>query len=94
MHVLASLPNRLMVEIDRTGNGLVDHLLTTPIQVLEGEAVLPLGPGLGIELNPDALERFSVADRIPDGNYSDMVFGKQYFTPAAPYDEGCVRHVK
>jgi L-alanine-DL-glutamate epimerase-like enolase superfamily enzyme len=97
MHVIASLENGITVEIDRTGNALIDELLVTPLQVREGEVALPRSPGLGIELNPTALERFRMQKGVPvpDGNYSDMVFGCDYFTPAGPYDprETEVRHL-
>jgi len=87
MHVVASLPTGLMVEMDRTGNGLVDHLLKDPLTVSDGELHLPLGPGLGIELDPAAVKRFTLEDaKIPDGNYSDMVFGRNFYSPAAEYE--------
>jgi hypothetical protein len=43
---------------------------------------------VGIELNRAALERFRLPKGValPDGNYSDMVFGCDYLTPAGPYD--------
>lgn len=98
MHVIASLANGITVEIDRTGNALIDDLLATPLQIQDGEVALPPGPGLGIELNPTALERFRMPKGVPvpDGNYSDMVFGRGYFTPAGPYDAGEaeVRHAE
>jgi L-alanine-DL-glutamate epimerase-like enolase superfamily enzyme len=90
MHVIASLENGITVEIDRTGNALIDELLVAPLRVRDGEVALPHGPGLGIELNPTALERFRMPKGVPvpDGNYSDMVFGHDFFTPAGPYDLG------
>jgi L-alanine-DL-glutamate epimerase-like enolase superfamily enzyme len=88
MHVIASIENGITVEIDRTGNALIDELLETPLRVVDGEVAVPQGPGLGIEINEAALERFRLPKgaAIPDGNYSDMVFGPDYFTPAGPYD--------
>jgi len=87
MHVVASLPTGLMVEVDRTRNGLVDHLLREPLRVSNGELHLPAGPGLGIELDPAAVKRFALEDaKIPAGNYSDMVFGRGFYNPAEPYE--------
>jgi L-alanine-DL-glutamate epimerase-like enolase superfamily enzyme len=87
MHVVASLPSGLMVEVDRTGNGLVDQLLTEPLRVENGEIALPQKPGLGIELDPEAIERFAVpGGDFPAGNYSDLVFGQRFYTPAADYE--------
>jgi L-alanine-DL-glutamate epimerase-like enolase superfamily enzyme len=87
MHVVASLPSGLMVEVDRTGNSLVDQLLTEPLRVENGEIALPQKPGLGIELDPEAIERFAVpGGDFPAGNYSDLVFGQRFYTPAADYE--------
>jgi L-alanine-DL-glutamate epimerase-like enolase superfamily enzyme len=87
MHVIAALANGITVEIDQTGNGLVNHLLTEPLRVADGEIALPHKPGLGVELDEEAVAQFTVSDdAIPDGNYSDMVFGKAYLTSAPPYD--------
>jgi D-galactarolactone cycloisomerase len=86
VHVIASLPTGLTVEIDRTGNGLVDDLLTEPLRVFDGEIAVPQKPGLGIELNPAAVQWFSLPDAsVPDGNYSDLVFGKKFYTRAEAY---------
>ncbi|MCX6621291.1 MAG: mandelate racemase/muconate lactonizing enzyme family protein [Acidobacteria bacterium] len=87
-HLVASLPNGLTVEIDRTGNPLVDELLSQPLQLENGELVLPQGPGLGIELSEDALRRYSLprGEAIPPGNYSDMVFGRGFYKPAPAYE--------
>jgi L-alanine-DL-glutamate epimerase-like enolase superfamily enzyme len=88
MHLIASLANGLMVEFDQTGNGLIDQLLSERLQLVEGEVVLPGGPGLGIELDEDALERFTVPKglAVMPGNYSDMVFGRDHYQPVGPYD--------
>jgi L-alanine-DL-glutamate epimerase-like enolase superfamily enzyme len=87
-HLVASLPNGLTVEIDRTGNALVDELLSQPLQLIDGELVLPQGPGLGIELSEEALCRYCLprGEAIPPGNYSDMVFGRGFYTPAPAYE--------
>jgi hypothetical protein len=57
--------------------------------VREGQLQLSRAPGLGIELDRKVVERLRMADpmHIPDGAYSDMAFGAQYFTEAAPYEE-------
>jgi L-alanine-DL-glutamate epimerase-like enolase superfamily enzyme len=87
MHVIASLPTGLTVEIDRTSNGLVDELLAEPLRVVDGEVAVPQRPGLGIELNPESIEWFTLPDgTLPDGNYSDMIFGSRFYAPAGAYD--------
>jgi hypothetical protein len=44
---------------------------------------------LGVELNAAVIERYRMRDpaAIPDGHYSDMVFGKASYRPAGPYRE-------
>ncbi len=76
MHVVAATPHAITAEVDRTGNPFIDDLLTEPLRVEQGRVPLPDGPGLGIELNEDTVERYRLpADApVPAGNYSDMVF--------------------
>ena len=88
MHLVASLPNSITVEVDQTGNPLIDELLVDKLQVNDGEIAMPQGPGLGIELNEDVVERYTLppGTPLPDGNYADMVFGRAYYGPAGPYE--------
>jgi hypothetical protein len=78
-----------MVEVDQTGNELISDLLLEPLRLIDGEVLAPEGPGLGIELNPDALARYAVPKGSPvaEGNYSDMAFGRAYYSPASSYGE-------
>jgi L-alanine-DL-glutamate epimerase-like enolase superfamily enzyme len=87
MHLIASLPNGITVEVDRTGNPFIDELLVEPLVVREGEIALPTGPGLGIELNEDVVDTYSLppGEPIPDGNYADMVFGRGQYVSLPPY---------
>lgn len=88
-HVVAAMPNGLTVEIDRTGNALVDELLVESLQVTNGELQLSGAPGLGITLNDAVIDRYRIdaSQGIEDGLYSDMAFGRSYFTPAPAYPE-------
>lgn len=88
-HVVASQPHALTVEIDQTGNPFIEELLVEPLQVVEGRLRLSDRPGLGIELNSSVVEHLRLPDprAIPDGHYSDMVFGKASYQPAGPYQE-------
>ena len=76
MHLVAATPGALTVEMDRTGNALMDDLLAKPPEVTDGTIAVPQGPGLGIELNEEAVARYAIPQGIPalPGNYSDMVF--------------------
>jgi L-alanine-DL-glutamate epimerase-like enolase superfamily enzyme len=88
MHLVASLPNGITVEMDRTGNPFIDELLTEPLVVRDGEIPLPTGPGLGIELDEDLLDAYTLPPDapIPDGNYADMVFGREHYVAIPPYE--------
>ena len=61
LHFAASCPNVLMVEWDQTEHGLRTELLNEPFDY-DGRGMMrvPEGPGLGVTLNRDALERYRV----------------------------------
>lgn len=85
-HVVASVPNGITVEVDRTGNPFITDLITEPLSVTHGRLRLPAGPGLGIRLDDAAIARYRLAPgAIPDGNYSDMVFGVPSAVTAPDY---------
>ena len=85
-HVVAALPHGLTVEIDQTGNPSIDEL-TGGLAIKDGYLELGDAPGLGITLNKDALAKLTMprGQTMPDGNYSDLVFGPQYYSVAPPY---------
>ena len=88
MHLVASLPNGITVEVDRTGNPFIDELLAEPLIVRDGEMSLPTGPGLGIQLDEDLLGAYALAPGapIPAGNYADMVFGRGHYAAISSYE--------
>ncbi|CAN5849465.1 D-galactarolactone cycloisomerase [soil metagenome] len=59
LHVLATLPGQVLLEFDQSPNPIREGLLTTPITVgSDGAVEVPTGPGLGIEVDENQLERF------------------------------------
>jgi L-alanine-DL-glutamate epimerase-like enolase superfamily enzyme len=59
LHFAASIPNALALEFDQNPNGLRDELLKEPFAIdRDGMMRLPQQPGLGIELDPAAVERY------------------------------------
>lgn len=86
-HVAAALPNSLTVEVDQTGNPFIEDLLAEPLQIKDGLLSLSDEPGLGIRLNWETVKRLAMrADQtMPDGNYSDLVFGSEYWSVPPPY---------
>jgi L-alanine-DL-glutamate epimerase-like enolase superfamily enzyme len=79
--VVAANSNGLTVEVDQTANPFIDELLVEPLSINAGELALSRAPGLGIELNQSVVDRYRLRDplAIPDGCYSDMVFGRQFW---------------
>lgn len=61
LHFVGSIPNGLMLEMDRTGNPFVTDLLAEPLEIdAEGYVAIPSGPGLGIALNDETVRRYRV----------------------------------
>ena len=86
-HVVAALPNGVTVEVDQTGNPMIDKLLTEPLRVTDGLLRLSDEPGLGITPDFAVMNRLTLPPEqgVPDGNYSDLVFGSQYYSEPPPY---------
>jgi L-alanine-DL-glutamate epimerase-like enolase superfamily enzyme len=61
LHFAAAIPNGLLLEWDQNPNALRDDLLKEPLRLEpDGTVKLPERPGLGIELDHAAVERFRV----------------------------------
>ena len=88
-HVVAAMPNGVTVEVDQMNNPFVNDLLVKPLQIESGELQLSHAPGLGVELDLEVVDKFRLGDplAIPDGVYSDMMFGKSYFPEPIGYKE-------
>ena len=48
-----------MLEFDRTEHPIRQAILTRPIEHIRGIVAVPDGPGLGIEVNREALARYA-----------------------------------
>ncbi|MDH7500730.1 MAG: mandelate racemase/muconate lactonizing enzyme family protein, partial [candidate division NC10 bacterium] len=65
MHLIASIPNGYLLEMDRNPNPLREELIPEPIRIDSGSRVrMPSGPGLGIEINEEVIQKYRV-----DGKY-------------------------
>ena len=85
--VVAAVPTGLAVEVDTSGNALVDHLVRQPIRVDDGRSSLPDGPGLGFELNDELVDELALpSGTLPHGHYSDVVVGREYVFEPPPYE--------
>jgi D-galactarolactone cycloisomerase len=54
------VPEPLWIELDRADNGLREQLLTEPFVPKDGRLAVPEGPGLGVEVDEDAVRRLRV----------------------------------
>ncbi|MGH7817319.1 MAG: mandelate racemase/muconate lactonizing enzyme family protein [Candidatus Binatia bacterium] len=59
VHLSAALRDSIVMEFDYTYNPLREELLREPFKVENGCLIPPDKPGLGIELNQEALQRFA-----------------------------------
>jgi D-galactarolactone cycloisomerase len=59
LHLAAALKESTVMELDYTYNPLCAELLIEPLKFEHGFMVPPDNPGLGVELNPEALEKFA-----------------------------------
>lgn len=57
-HLVAAIPNRVMLEIQQINSPLLTDLVDHPLPVNQGFVDLSERPGLGIELNEEALRRY------------------------------------
>jgi D-galactarolactone cycloisomerase len=55
-----NLPAPRLIEYDVGENPLRDELLTKPLRPVNGRLAVPEAPGLGIELDPDAIKRYRI----------------------------------
>jgi D-galactarolactone cycloisomerase len=56
-----NIPKPVLLEYDLGANPLRTELLRQPILARDGFVAVPQGPGLGIEIDEDALARYAVS---------------------------------
>ena len=59
VHLSAAIQECIVMELDYTYNPLREELLKTPVAFEKGFLIPPDKPGLGVELDPAALQRFA-----------------------------------
>ena len=59
VHLAAALRDCIVMELDYTYNPLREELLREPFKVTHGFLIPPERPGLGVELNEEALRKFA-----------------------------------
>ena len=61
LHFAAFLPGETFLEFNTSQDALSRELVTRPFTLVDGAVPVPTAPGLGVELNMEALERLRVA---------------------------------
>ncbi len=74
LHLGMSIPNSFMQEIFVSFFDRYQEVLTSPIDVTDGFATVPSGPGWGADIDLDVLEKFPPADfiQVEDEPYVDF----------------------
>jgi len=60
LHFLASIPNAFIMEYCVEPGEISRSLVKNPIRIVDGYATVPEEPGLGVEPNPDVIEKYLV----------------------------------
>ena len=60
LHLIAAIPNSAFLEFSVTESSLRRELLLEPFKVVQGRVTVPTKPGLGIEINPEAVKKYAV----------------------------------
>ena len=61
LHLCAATPNLRTYEYNRLPNALRENILKNPPVFSDGQLTVPIGDGLGIELDDDTVDRFTIA---------------------------------
>jgi D-galactarolactone cycloisomerase len=60
LQLIATLPGEPWLEFDRSPNPLREELAVESFAPDDGLVAVPNGPGLGVELDEDAIERYRI----------------------------------
>jgi L-rhamnonate dehydratase len=60
LHLIAAIPNSAFLEFSVTDSTLRRELLVEPFQVVRGRVAVPTKPGLGVEINPEAIKKYAI----------------------------------
>ena len=60
LHFNAWLPHAAYLEFNTSQGPLARGLFASPLRLVDGYLDVPTGPGIGVEPDPDAIERYRV----------------------------------
>jgi len=62
IHLIASIPHAPFLEFSVTESAIRKELLVNPFKQRDGFVEVPQGPGLGVELNTDIIEKYGIKE--------------------------------
>ncbi|MFT3949895.1 MAG: enolase C-terminal domain-like protein [Agriterribacter sp.] len=60
MHLIAAIPNAPVLEFSVTASPIRKGILTSSFEMKDGYVTIPQKPGLGIEINREAVDKYRV----------------------------------
>ncbi len=60
IHLMASTPNAMLLELDSSQNAVYQELLVEPLEISGGRVRVPAYPGLGVEIRPETVRKYAV----------------------------------
>jgi len=60
IHLMASTPNIILLEMDTSNNAVYEDLLIEPIEFIDGMVKISNQPGLGVVLRKETIEQYAV----------------------------------
>jgi len=61
IHLMASTPNTLWLEMDTSGNAVYEELLKDPLKLSDGCIEVSNQPGLGVELKEETIKKYGLS---------------------------------
>lgn len=59
LHLMSALPETQLLEFDPTGTAVYEELLVEPLIIENGFVEVPRGPGLGVRLTDDVIQKYA-----------------------------------
>jgi L-alanine-DL-glutamate epimerase-like enolase superfamily enzyme len=60
LQLIASSRTGFLIELKQEKNPLVDEISNTKLEVIDGKMKIPMEPGLGVNINENALDKFKI----------------------------------
>jgi L-rhamnonate dehydratase len=64
LHLIAAIPNSAFLEFSVTDSALRRELLLEPFKVVRGRVAVPTKPGLGIEIDPETVNKYAIREGV------------------------------